>query len=69
MRLFVIDKVERERNIITIHDKAHFGRDKTLAQINDKYYWPDMYKEVCAYVSVNWRYIFFINERSFKICN
>ena len=52
MRLFVIDKVERKRIISTIHDKAHFGRDKTIAQINNKYYWPDMYKEVCAYVSV-----------------
>ena len=51
MRLFVIDKVERKRIISTIHDKAHFG-DKTITQINNKYYWPDMYKEVCAYVSV-----------------
>ena len=51
MRLFVIYKVERKRIISTIHDKAHFGRDKTT-QINNKYYWPDMYKEECAYVSV-----------------
>ena len=51
-RFFVIKKVERKRIISTTHDQAHFGRDKTLAQVNNKYYWPDMYNEVCSYVSV-----------------
>ena len=33
MRLFVIDKVERKRIISTVHDKAHFGRDKPLLKL------------------------------------
>ncbi len=47
----VMDRQERERIISSVHDEAHLGRDKTLAQINRNYYWPDMYKEICAYVS------------------
>ena len=42
---------ERLRIISSVHDHAHLGRDKTLVQINIKYYWPDTYKEICAYVS------------------
>ncbi len=43
-----MDVGERQRIISTIHDNGHLGRDKTLAQINAKYYWPDMYKEICT---------------------
>ncbi len=50
-RLVVMDVGERQRIISTIHDNGHLGRDKTLAQINAKYYWPDMYKDICTYVS------------------
>ncbi len=50
-RLVVISKEERQRIIRSIHDEGHLGRDKTLAQINGRYYWPEMYKEICAYVS------------------
>ncbi len=37
-RLVVMDVGERQRIISTIHDNGHLGRDKTLAQINAKYY-------------------------------
>jgi hypothetical protein len=50
-RLVVMDTGERQRIIASVHDEAHLGRDKTLAQINTKYYWPDMYKEICTFVS------------------
>ena len=40
-----------ERLIKTIHDTAHLGRDKALSQLTKRYYWPDMYKQVCEYVS------------------
>ena len=50
-RLVVQSVDEQQRLIKTIHDTAYLGRDKTLSQLNERYYWPDMYKQVCAYVS------------------
>lgn len=50
-RLVVQSVVEQQRLIRAIHDTAHLGRDKTLSQLNERYYWSDMYKQVCAYVS------------------
>lgn len=51
-RLVVQDLAEQQRLIETTHNTAHFGRDKTLSVLNERYYWPDMYKQICAYVSV-----------------
>jgi hypothetical protein len=51
-RLVVQAKKEQVRLIKTIHDTAHLGRDKTLSVLNERYYWPDMYSQVCTYVSI-----------------
>ena len=49
-RLVVQSVDEQQRLSKTIHDTAHLGRDKTLSQLNERYYWSDMYKQVCAYI-------------------
>ena len=51
-RLVISDVKEQLKLVQNIHDQAHVGRDKTLSQLNERYYWPDMYKQVCAYVRV-----------------
>ena len=51
-RLVVEDKEEQRKIIECIHGQAHLGRDKTLSQLNQRYYWPNMYKIACAYVSL-----------------
>ena len=50
-RLVVQSEEERLRLIQTIHDTAHLGRDKTLSQLSERYYWQEMYNQVCSYVS------------------
>ncbi|KAL6225177.1 hypothetical protein ACLB2K_004028 [Fragaria x ananassa] len=42
----------REQIIRELHDNGlggHFGRDKTLSMVTDRYYWPRMYKDVSAH--------------------
>lgn len=51
-RLVVEGEQEQMNLIRTIHDVAHLGRDKILSQLNERYYWPEMYKQVCDYVSL-----------------
>ena len=51
-RLVVESVDERSRIIISIHDQAHLGRDKTLSEITSRYYWPKMYNDICSYVSI-----------------
>ena len=51
-RLVVQSEGEQLRLIKTIHDTAHLGRDKTLSLLNERYYWPEMYNQVCSYVSL-----------------
>ena len=52
----VVESVEKRRMISIIHDQAHLGRDKTLSEITARYYWPEMYNEVCSYVSLPIKY-------------
>ena len=51
-RLVVQSEEEKLRLIKTTHDTAHLGRDKILSQLNERYYWPSMYSQVCEYVSL-----------------
>ena len=48
-KLVVVNEDEQHRLVRTVHD---LGRDKTLSKLSERYYWPDMYKQICAYVSV-----------------
>ena len=52
-RLVVESADERMRIIVSIHNQAHLGRDKTLSEIASRYYWPQMYNDVCSYVSIS----------------
>ncbi len=51
-RLVVQSEQEQHRLVKVTHDAAHLGRDKVLSQLNEKYYWPAMYSQVCEYVSI-----------------
>ena len=55
-RLVVESVDERRRIIASIHDQAHLGRDKTISEATARYYWPEMYNDICAYVSINNNY-------------
>ena len=50
-RMVIEFKKEQIRLIQIVHDQGHLGRDKTMCQLTECYYWPDMYKQTCDYVS------------------
>ena len=52
-RLVVESADERRRIIASIHDQAHLGRDKTLSEVTSRYYWAEMYNDICSYVSIS----------------
>ena len=54
----VIEKEEVQLKIVkTVHEEGHLGSDKTLVQITaDRYYWPELYNQLCSYVSKNHGY-------------
>ena len=56
-RLVVEGEEDRRKIIESIHGQAHLGRDKTLSQLTQRYYWPNMYKTACAYVSFKFIYL------------
>ena len=44
----------RENIIRELHSSGlagHFGKDKTLALIKDKYYWPKIKRDITRYVA------------------
>ena len=51
-RLVVQSEEEQHSLIKVTHDAAHLGRDNDLSQLNERYYWPTMYSQVCEYVSI-----------------
>ena len=53
-RLVVENEDMRKRIVSSVHDQAHLGRDKALSSIKSRYYWPDMYNDVCSYVRVRY---------------
>ncbi len=50
-RLVIEDEEEQLRLIASIHNQAHFGRDKTLSQLSTRFYWPNIVKAVSSFVS------------------
>ena len=50
-RLVIENESEKQRIMSSTHDQAHLGRDKTTSEVSMRYYWPNMYEDVCAYVS------------------
>ena len=48
-RMVIEFKKEQIRLIRMFHDQGHLGRDKTMCQLTERYYWPDMYKQTCDY--------------------
>ena len=47
--LLKTSKKENEELAVSIISSSWKGQ--TLAEITERYYWPDMHNEVCAYVS------------------
>uniref|UniRef100_A0A2N9HUX4 Reverse transcriptase n=1 Tax=Fagus sylvatica TaxID=28930 RepID=A0A2N9HUX4_FAGSY len=41
----------RRQLLQEVHQQGHFGRDKTLALLQQRYYWPSMTKEVAKFVA------------------
>ncbi len=56
-RLVVEGEEDRRKIIESIHGQAHLERDKTLSQLTQRYYWPNMYKTACAYTSFKFIYL------------
>ena len=58
-RLVVEGEEDRRKIIESIHGQAHLGKNKTLSQLTQRYYWPNMYKTVCAYV-ISFKFIYLV---------
>ncbi|XP_022864288.1 uncharacterized protein LOC111384260 [Olea europaea var. sylvestris] len=50
LQLCIPDCSLRQQIISELHNKAHFGRDKTLTLISSDYYWPKLSSDVAHYV-------------------
>ena len=53
-RLVVEDVTKRCRIISLTHDASHFGVNRTVDVLSNKYYWPGLTKDVRLYVSNNY---------------
>ena len=56
-RLVVEDSDRRRRILARAHNDHHFGLHRTNDLVSKKYYWPGLYKDVNAFVSINARSI------------
>lgn len=63
-RLVVQSEQEQQRLVKITHDAAHLGRDKVLSQLNERYYWPAMYSQVCEYVSLYFSFLLNLYQHS-----
>ena len=43
---------KQKRIISSIHDANHLGVHRTNNLVSKKYYWPNLYKDITAYVSI-----------------
>ena len=44
----------RHKILLEVHNQGHFGREKTLQPLQQKFYWPDMLKDVGRLVQRCW---------------
>ena len=50
---FVVPKQMREKILLELHDSwcgGHLGNDKTIAKLDERYYWPRITKHVKRYI-------------------
>ena len=49
----VVENRDKQKMVISnVHSSNHLGVHRTNHLVSKKYYWPGMYKDICAYVSV-----------------
>ena len=51
-RMVVENRDKQKRVISNVHSSNHLGVHRTNHLVSKKYYWPGMYKDICAYASV-----------------
>ncbi|XP_033212426.1 uncharacterized protein LOC117170020 [Belonocnema kinseyi] len=47
----IVRKIQMQENIIArTHENGHWASDKTLRQIQQHYFWPEMNKQILSYI-------------------